>query len=281
MKLLRYGPVGQEKPGIVDAQGRIRSLWPAVHDLTPEVISPEGLKVLASIDPERLPLVERNPRIGVPVAGIRQFFAIGLNYKGHIAEAGLPQPEAPMLFNKALTCLCGPNDDIVLPKGSKASDWEVELAVVIGRQASNVSEGDALSYVAGYCAVNDLSERDWQLKRGGQFVKGKSAPTFGPLGPWLVTTDEVPDPQAIELTLDVSGVRRQHGNTADMVFSVRQIVSHVSQVLTLLPGDVIATGTPAGVGGGMKPPVYLKPGDVVTIASPQLGRQRQSVRLAD
>jgi 2-keto-4-pentenoate hydratase/2-oxohepta-3-ene-1,7-dioic acid hydratase in catechol pathway len=281
MKLLRFGPVGQEKPGIVDAQGRIRSLWPAVHDLTPEVISPEGLKVLASIDPQRLPLVERNPRIGVPVAGIRQFFAIGLNYKGHIAEAGLPQPEEPMLFNKALTSLCGPDDDIVLPKGSKASDWEVELAVVIGREASNVSEGDALTYVAGYCAVNDLSERDWQLKRGGQFVKGKSAPTFGPLGPWLVTTDEIPDPQAIELTLEVSGVRRQHGNTADMVFNVRQIVSHVSRVLTLLPGDVIATGTPAGVGGGMKPPVYLKPGDVVTIASPQLGRQRQAVRLAD
>jgi 2-keto-4-pentenoate hydratase/2-oxohepta-3-ene-1,7-dioic acid hydratase in catechol pathway len=281
MKLLRFGPVGQEKPGIVDAQGRIRSLWPAVHDLTPEVISPEGLKVLASIDPQRLPLVERNPRIGVPVAGIRQFFAIGLNYKGHIAEAGLPQPEEPMLFNKALTSLCGPDDDIVLPKGSKASDWEVELAVVIGREASNVSEGDALTYVAGYCAVNDLSERDWQLKRGGQFVKGKSAPTFGPLGPWLVTTDEIPDPQAIELTLEVSGVRRQHGNTADMVFNVRQIVSHVSRVLTLLPGDVIATGTPAGVGGGMKPPVYLKPGDVVTIASPQLGRQRQTVRLAD
>jgi 2-keto-4-pentenoate hydratase/2-oxohepta-3-ene-1,7-dioic acid hydratase in catechol pathway len=281
MKLLRFGPAGQEKPGIVDAQGRIRSLWPAVHDLTPEVISPEGLKVLASIDPQRLPLVERNPRIGVPVAGIRQFFAIGLNYKGHIAEAGLPQPEEPMLFNKALTSLCGPDDDIVLPKGSKASDWEVELAVVIGREASNVSEGDALTYVAGYCAVNDLSERDWQLKRGGQFVKGKSAPTFGPLGPWLVTTDEIPDPQAIELTLEVSGVRRQHGNTADMVFNVRQIVSHVSRVLTLLPGDVIATGTPAGVGGGMKPPVYLKPGDVVTIASPQLGRQRQAVRLAD
>jgi 2-keto-4-pentenoate hydratase/2-oxohepta-3-ene-1,7-dioic acid hydratase in catechol pathway len=281
MKLLRFGPVGQEKPGIVDAQGRIRSLWPAVHDLTPEVISPEGLKVLASIDPQRLPLVERNPRIGVPVAGIRQFFAIGLNYKGHIAEAGLPQPEEPMLFNKALTSLCGPDDDIVLPKGSKASDWEVELAVVIGREASNVSEGDALTYIAGYCAVNDLSERDWQLKRGGQFVKGKSAPTFGPLGPWLVTTDEIPDPQAIELTLEVSGVRRQHGNTADMVFNVRQIVSHVSRVLTLLPGDVIATGTPAGVGGGMKPPVYLKPGDVVTIASPQLGRQRQRVRLAD
>jgi 2-keto-4-pentenoate hydratase/2-oxohepta-3-ene-1,7-dioic acid hydratase in catechol pathway len=281
MKLLRFGPVGQEKPGIVDAQGRIRSLWPAVHDLTPEVISPEGLKLLASIDPQRLPLVERNPRIGVPVAGIRQFFAIGLNYKGHIAEAGLPQPEEPMLFNKALTSLCGPDDDIVLPKGSKASDWEVELAVVIGREASNVSEGDALTYVAGYCAVNDLSERDWQLKRGGQFVKGKSAPTFGPLGPWLVTTDEIPDPQAIELTLEVSGVRRQHGNTADMVFNVRQIVSHVSRVLTLLPGDVIATGTPAGVGGGMKPPVYLKPGDVVTIASPQLGRQRQRVRLAD
>jgi len=281
MKLLRYGPVGQERPGIVDSQGRIRSLSPAVQDLTPEVISPEGLKVLAAIEPDRLPLVEGKPRIGVPVAGIRQFFAIGLNYKGHIAEAGLPQPVEPMLFNKALTSLCGPDDDIVLPKGSRATDWEVELGVVIGREASNVSEVDALSYVAGYCAANDVSERDWQMKRGGQFVKGKSAPTFGPLGPWLVTTDEIPDPQTIELSLDVSDVRRQHGNTADMVFNVRQIVSHLSQVLTLLPGDVIVTGTPAGVGGGMKPPMYLKPGDVVTIASPQLGRQRQTVRLAD
>ena len=281
MKLLRYGPVGQEKPGIVDSQGRIRSLWPAVPDLTAEVISPEGLKVLAALDSDRLPIVEGQPRLGVPVAGIRQFFAIGLNYKGHIAESGLPQPEDPILFNKALTSLCGPDDDIVLPRGSMATDWEVELAVVMGREASNIHESDALSYVAGYCAANDVSERGWQLNRGGQFVKGKSAPTFGPLGPWLVTTDEIPDPQAIELTLDVSGVRRQHGNTADMVFSVRQIVSHLSQVMTLLPADVIVTGTPAGIGGGMKPPVYLKPGDVVTIASPQLGRQRQNVRRAD
>jgi 2-keto-4-pentenoate hydratase/2-oxohepta-3-ene-1,7-dioic acid hydratase in catechol pathway len=225
--------------------------------------------------------VEGQPRIGVPVAGIRQFFAIGLNYKGHIAEAGLPQPEDPILFNKALTCLCGPDDDILLPPGAQTTDWEVELAVVMGREARRVRESEALDYIAGYCAANDVSERGWPLNRGGQFIKGKSAPTFGPLGPWLVTTDEIPDPQAVELTLDVNGARRQQGSTSDMLFSVRQIVSHLSQVMTLLPGDVIVTGTPGGVGGGMKPPVYLKPGDVVTIDSPQLGRQRQNVRLAD
>ena len=281
MKLLRYGQLGREKPGMVDREGRIRSLWPAVLDLTPEVISPAGLKLLAALDSDRLPIVEGQPRIGVPVAGIRQFFAIGLNYKGHIAEAGLPQPEAPILFSKALTCLCGPDDDILLPPGAESTDWEVELAVVIGREAGNIQESEAIDYVAGYCAANDVSERAWQLNRGGQFVKGKSAPTFGPLGPWLVTTDEIPDPQTVDLTLDVNGVRMQGGSTADMLFSVRQIVSHLSQVMTLLPGDIIATGTPGGVGAGMKPPVYLKAGDVVTIASPQLGRQRQNVRHID
>ena len=277
MKLLRYGPVGHERPGLLDAAGRIRSLWPAIGDLTPEVISPEGLAIIAAIDPAKLPLVEGQPRIGVPVAGVRQFFAIGLNYAGHIAEAGLQQPIAPMVFNKAITSLCGAEDDLLLPPGSKATDWEVELAVVIGREASHVAVTDALNHVAGYCAVNDVSERDWQLHRGGQFVKGKSAPTFGPLGPWLVTKDEIPDPQKVVLRLDVNGAIRQSATTADMVFDVRQIVSHLSEVLTLLPGDVIATGTPAGVGGGMKPPVYLKAGDVVHLSSPQLGRQRQKV----
>ena len=277
MKLLRYGPVGQELPGILDTQGRIRALSPAIRDLTPDVISPEGLKILQAIDPDKLPLVQGEPRLGVPVAGVRQFFAIGLNYKGHIAESGLPQPSEPMLFNKAITSICGPDDDLVMPPGSKATDWEVELGVVIGKQAHQVSEEDALDYVAGYCAANDVSERDWQLKHSGQFVKGKSAPTFGALGPWLVTTDEITDPQTVDLRLDVSGTLRQQGNTSDMVFNVRQIVAHISQVLMLLPGDVIVTGTPAGVGGGMKPPGYLKAGDVVTVTSKQLGRQRQCV----
>lgn len=278
MKLLRYGSVGQERPGILDTKGRIRSLWPAITDLTPDVISPEGLAVIAAFDIDKLPLVDGSPRIGVPVAGIRQFFAIGLNYEGHIAEANLPKPVEPMLFNKAITSICGPNDDIVLPRGSVATDWEVELGVVIGREASNVSVEDALSYVAGYCAADDVSERDWQMKRGGQFVKGKSAPTFGALGPYLVTTDEIPDPQKIDLYLDVDGIVHQRGNTADMIFTVAQIVSHVSQVLTLLPGDVIVTGTPAGVGAGMKPPVYLKAGELVTIKAGPLGEQRQRVR---
>ena len=277
MKLLRYGPPGQERPGLLDAQGRIRALSPAIADLTPEVISPEGLAVLAALDPERLPLVEGSPRLGAPVTGVRQFFGIGLNYKGHIAESGLPQPSEPMLFNKAITSICGPDDDILMPRGSKATAWEAELGVVIGKLATNVSESDALDYVAGYCAANDLSERDWQLSRGGQFVKGKSAPTFGTLGPWLVTRDEIADPQEVDLQLAVNGVVRQKASTAEMVFGVRQIVAHVSSVLTLLPGDVIVTGTPAGVGGGMKPPVYLKRGDVVTLASPQLGTQRQRV----
>ena len=278
MKLLRYGPIGQERPGILDSQGRIRSLWPAIADLTPEVISPQGLRLIAALDPQKLPLVTGDPRFGVPVAGIRQFFAIGLNYQDHVEESGLPTPTEPMLFNKALTSLCGPNDDVFLPRNSTASDWEVELAVVIGREASNVSEADALDYVAGYCAANDLSERDWQSKRGGQFVKGKSAPTFGPLGPFLVTTDEIPDPQKVDLRLEVNGAMRQNGTTSKMVFSVRQIIAHVSEVLTLLPGDVIVTGTPAGVALGMKPPVFLKAGDVITITSPQLGQQRQLVR---
>jgi 2-keto-4-pentenoate hydratase/2-oxohepta-3-ene-1,7-dioic acid hydratase in catechol pathway len=281
MKLLRYGPPGEERPALLDAEGRLRALSPAIADLNADVLSPEGLQVLAAIDPAKLPLVRGDHRLGVPIAGARQYYAIGLNYQGHIDEAGLPRPVEPMVFNKAVTSLCGPDDDTLLPRGSKATDWEIELAVVIGKLASQVSVDDALGYVAGYCLANDISERDWQMHRGGQFVKGKSAPTFGPLGPYLVTPDEIADPQQIDLRLEVNGIVRQSGSTSDMIFSVRQIVSHLSQVLTLLPGDVIATGTPAGVGGGMKPPLYLKAGDVVTLSSPQLGRQRQRVVARD
>jgi 2-keto-4-pentenoate hydratase/2-oxohepta-3-ene-1,7-dioic acid hydratase in catechol pathway len=281
MKLLRYGPVGQERPGLLDDEGQIRSLYPAIGDITPELLGPDSLKVLSAIDPRKLPLVKGPQRLGVPVAGVRQFFAIGLNYKGHIAESGFPAPPEPMVFNKAITSICGPDDDIVIPRGAQTVDWEVELAVVMGQTASNVDEVDALRYVAGYCFSNDVSERDWQMKRGGQFVKGKSAPSFGPLGPWLITQDEIPDPQAVDLKLDVSGITRQVGNTSDMLFSVRQIIANLSEVMTLLAGDVILSGTPAGVGGGMKPPLYLKPGDVVTLTSPQLGQQRQRVRAFD
>lgn len=284
MKLLRYGPPGQERPGILDAEGRIRALWPAIADLTPEVISPDGLKVLAALDTSRLPLVEGAQRMGVPVAGVRQFFAIGLNYRDHIAEAaaaGIMAHEEPLLFNKALTSLSGADDDIILPPGANAGDWEVEMGIIIGTRAERVSEDKALDYVAGYCLANDVSERDWQVKRGGQFVKGKSAPTFGPIGPWLVTTDEIPDPQNVDLRLEVNGVLRQQTNTSDMVFSVRHLVAHMSELMTLLPGDVILTGTPAGVGGGMKPPVYLRADDVIDLHSPQLGRQTQRVRVSD
>ena len=281
MKLLRYGPVGKERPGLLDSNGKLRSLWPAITDLTPDVLSPTGLKIIAALDTEKLPLVEGKPRLGVPVAGIRQFFAIGLNYKDHVEESGLPTPTEPMLFNKALTSLAGPDDDVRLPRGSVASDWEVELAVFIGTEASNVDEARALDYVAGYAVANDLSERDWQSNRGGQFVKGKSAPTFGPIGPYLVTADEIADPQQIDLRLDVNGITRQRGTTAKMIFGVREIVAHVSQVLTLLPGDVIVTGTPAGVGLGMKPPLFLRAGDVIDISSPQLGTQRQRVLAAE
>lgn len=281
MKLLRYGPVGQEKPGILDTQGHIRSLWPAIADLTTDVISPEGLKVIAALDIDKLPLVEGAPRLGVPVAGVRQFFAVGLNYQGHIEEAkaaGIVAPDEPMTFNKALTSLSGPDDDIELPPGAKAGDWEVELAVIIGSKTERISIDKALGHVAGYALANDVSERDWQAKRGGQFVKGKSAPTFGPIGPWLVTKDELPDPQKVDLRLTVNGVQRQQTNTSDMVFKVAYIVAHLSEMMTLLPGDVILTGTPAGVGAGFKPPIFLKDGDVVELFSPQLGQQRQAVR---
>ena len=278
MKLLRYGPVGQERPGILDGEGRIRALFPAVKDFTPDVLSPAGLAVLSSIDPQRLPLVEGAPRLGTPVAGVGQIHAIGLNYRAHAIEAGMGIPVEPILFNKALSSLSGPNDDIVIPTGAKSVDWEVELGLVIGTEAYQVSEAEALNHVAGYMTVNDVSERDFQAKRGGQFVKGKSMPNSCPLGPWLVTRDEVPDPQALGLRLEVNGAVMQDGATSDMIFGVAWLISHVSQFLRLTPGDVLITGTPAGVGLGRKPPVYLKPGDVVTVEVGGLGRQTQNVR---
>lgn len=277
MKLFRHGPRGAERAGAVDANGALRDLSLLVPDLTPEWLAPAKLAALAAIDLARMPLVANGTRIGAPVAGVRQFLAIGLNYRQHAAEAGMEVPKEPVVFNKALTALAGPDDDIAMPEGSQAMDWEVELGVVIGTEARRVAAADALSHVAGYCLANDVSERDWQLKRGGQWVKGKSFDGFGPIGPWLVTTDELPDPQRIELILEVNGERRQHSSTSDMIFGVAAIVSHLSQFQTLLPGDVIVTGTPSGVGLGMKPPRFLARGDVMTLDGGPLGRQRQRV----
>jgi 2,4-diketo-3-deoxy-L-fuconate hydrolase len=277
MKLLRHGAAGQEKPGALDTQGRIRDLSLLVPDFTPEWLAPERLRALAAIDLEKMPLVDASVRIGTPVAGVRQFVAIGLNYRQHAREAGLDLPQEPVVFTKALTSLSGPDDDIVLPEGSEQTDWEVELAFVMGSTARRVAQQDALSYVAGYCLANDVSERDWQIKRNGQWGKGKSFDTFGPIGPWLVTSDELRNPQAVELELRVNGDTKQKCSTEDMIFPVAQIVSYLSQFMTLLPGDVVITGTPAGVGLGMKPQQFLKKGDVVTLHSPVLGTQTQQV----
>lgn len=278
MKLLRHGPVGHEKPGMLDAQGQARDLSLLIPDFTPEWLSPEKLAALAAIDPGRMPLVPAGARLGVPVAGIRQFVCIGLNYRQHAQEAGMDIPEYPVVFNKAITSLAGPNDDVVLPEGSTACDWEIELGFVIGTPARRVSRQQALSHVAGYCLANDISERDWQIKRGGQWGKGKSFDGFGPLGPWLVTADELPDPQDIPLELSVNGVVRQRSSTRDMIFSVAEVIAHLSEFMTLLPGDVVITGTPQGVGLGMKPtPVFLRRGDVMTLSAGPLGTQRQHV----
>jgi 2,4-diketo-3-deoxy-L-fuconate hydrolase len=277
MKLLRYGAPGAERPGAVDARGVLRDLGGVLPDLTPEWLAPARLAQLAALDLSALPPVSADVRIGVPVSGIRQFMAIGLNYHDHAAESGMPAPAEPVVFTKAITSLAGPDDDVTLPPGSVAGDWEVELAVVIGTLVRRVTEAQALSHVAGYCLANDVSERDWQLRRGGQWCKGKSFDGFGPLGPWLVTADELPDPQGIALSLSINGESRQNGNTRDMIFTVAQIVSHLSEFMTLLPGDVITTGTPAGVGMGMKPPVFLKRGDVMSLEGGPLGRQRQRV----
>ena len=275
MKLCRYGAPGDERPGLIDAEGRLRSL--SGHaDITPETLAPEALARIAAIDPAGLPLVEGEVRYGMPVTGTRKFIAIGLNYADHAAESNLPIPEEPVVFNKWVSCLQGPNDPVVIPRDSRKTDWEVELGVVIGTRAEYVEEADALSHVAGYCVVNDVSERHWQIERGATWDKGKGFPTFGPIGPWLVTADEVGDPQNLSMWLDVNGQRMQDGNTRTMIFTVAQIVAYCSQFMTLEPGDIITTGTPPGVGLGQKPePWYLKAGDVVSLGIEKLGEQRQ------
>ena len=277
MKLCRYGNPGSEKPALVDASGRLRDVSSVVNDIDPAALSPQALAKLAAVKPESLPLVDGTPRAGVPINGISKYIAIGLNYSDHAAEANMAVPSEPIIFMKALSCLCGPNDDTIQPRGSTKLDWEVELAVVIGRRAQYVSEDSALDYVAGYCLANDVSERAFQLQ-SSQWDKGKGCDTFGPLGPWVVTRDEIPDPQNLDMWLDVNGQRMQSGNTRTMIFGVKKLVSYCSNYMTLLPGDVICTGTPPGVGMGKKPqPVYLKPGDVVTLGIQGLGEQRQKV----
>jgi len=277
MKLCRYGKNGFEKPGMIDAQGKLRDLSKVVQNIGPNEISPRGLKMLAKVKPETLPLVAGSPRLGVPYVGIGKFVAIGLNYSDHAKEAGMPIPAEPIVFSKATSCISGPCDDIVQPKHSTKLDWELELGVVIGTKAQYVSVDEALGHVAGYCVVNDVSERAFQMATS-QWDKGKGFDTAGPIGPWLVTADEVGDPQNLDMWLDLNGKRMQSGNTRTMIFSCAQIVSHVSQYMTLLPGDIITTGTPPGVGMGIKPsPVWLKPGDVLTLGIRGLGEQRQKI----
>ncbi|MFH1793897.1 MAG: fumarylacetoacetate hydrolase family protein [Pseudomonadota bacterium] len=277
MKLLRFGELGLERPGILDKDGMIRDASSIVADYSPETVSLELLSILRDIDPATLPAVPAGVRIGAPVSRIGHFIAIGLNYADHAAETGAPIPKEPIVFSKAPSCLSGPNDDVMLPKGSVKSDWEVELAVVIGKRCDYVEEKDALDHVFGYALCNDVSEREYQAERGGQWIKGKSAPTFGPLGPWVVTPDELGDPQKLDMFLDVNGKRAQTGSTATMIFTVRQIVSYLSQFMVLEPGDVITTGTPPGVGLGMKPPVFLKDGDEMHLGIAGLGEQMQKV----
>jgi 2,4-diketo-3-deoxy-L-fuconate hydrolase len=278
MKLVRYGNPGEEKPGLIDASGRLRDLSAVVGDIGPAQLSDAALADLAQVDPDQLPLVEGRPRYGCPVTGIGKFIAIGLNYADHAAESNMPIPKEPVVFTKAISCIQGPNDPVMLPRDSVKTDWEVELGVVIGKRARYVSEADALDHVAGYCVINDVSEREWQIERGLTWDKGKGFDTFGPIGPWLVTRDEVVDPHQLAMWLDVNGQRMQTGSTKTMIFDVAQLVSYVSQLNTLEPGDVITTGTPPGVGLGMKPaPVYLKQGDVMTLGIEGLGEQRQEV----
>ena len=277
MKLLRYGKEGFEKPGMLDADGKIRDLSKIVKQIDWSVISPEGQTRLKKVDINRLPVVNGTPRLGVPYVGITKFVAIGLNYSDHAAESGMPIPKEPIVFLKATSCISGPYDNVMLPKDSVKSDWEVELGVVIGRRARHVSESRALDYVAGYTVVNDVSEREWQLERGGSWDKGKGCDTFGPIGPYLVTADEIQDPQGLEMFLDVNGKRMQTGNTGKMIFGVAKIISYVSQCMTLMPGDIIATCTPPGVGLGMKPPQFLQGGDVMRLGIAKLGEQQQKV----
>ena len=279
MKLVRYGPAGKEKPGLIDAEGKLRDLSKKVKDIDAAALAPAKLKELAKLDVRRLPLVKGRPRLGACVAAPSKFVAIGLNYADHAAEAGMPIPAHPVVFYKAPTCIVGPNDSIMLPPGSTSTDWEVELGIVIGKTARHVALKDALKHVAGYCVINDVSEREYQLKRSGtQWSKGKGCDTFGPMGPWLVTTDEIRDPQRLDMWLDVNGVKKQRGNTKTMIFGVAALVADVSRYMTLVPGDVITTGTPPGVGMGMKPePQYLRAGDVVTLGIQGLGEQKQKV----
>ncbi|MFM9860967.1 fumarylacetoacetate hydrolase family protein [Pseudoxanthobacter sp. M-2] len=277
MKLLRYGPAGQEKPGILDADGRIRDLSAHVADIDGAALTPDGLATIAAIDVASLPVVEGEPRIGACVGKVGKFLCIGLNYADHAAEAGMKLPPEPVLFMKATSCIVGPNDDVVLPRTAVKGDWEVELGVVIGKKAKYVTEDEALDHVAGYCTINDVSERSFQAERAGQWTKGKSCDTFGPIGPWVVTRDEVADPQDLKLWCHVNGKPMQNGSTNTMHFGVKHIVSYLSQFFTLEPGDVIATGTPPGVGLGMKPPVFLKAGDVMELGVEGLGTQRQRV----
>ena len=277
MKLLRYGPKGQEKPGLLDSSGVIRDLSKHLTDISGSALSDAGLSLLADFDPASLPIVADDVRIGPCVGNVGKFICIGLNYADHAAESGLELPEEPVIFFKATSSIIGPNDTVEIPRGSVKTDWEVELGVVIGKTAKYVSPDQALDHVAGYCVVNDLSERDFQLHRSGQWVKGKSADTFGPIGPWLVTRDEVPDPQNLHMYLDVNGHRYQDGSTSTMHFDVATVVSHLSQFMSLQPGDVISTGTPPGVGMGQTPPTYLKPGDKIQLGIKGLGEQTQSV----
>ncbi len=278
MKLLRYGPLGQEKPGVLDDQGRIRALSSVIPDLGIDSLTPSKLDEIRSVPIERLPIEPAGSRFGTPYRGMGKFIAIGLNFRDHAAESGLEVPAEPIIFMKATSCITGPNDNIMLPRGSLKTDWEVELGVVIGRTARYVSEEEALAHVAGYCLVNDVSERAYQIERGGTWDKGKGCDTFGPFGPYLVTADEVGDPQNLDMWLDVNGERMQTGNTRTMIFPVRTLVSYISQFMTLNSGDLITTGTPPGVGMGRKPvPVYLKPGDVVELGISKLGTQRQTV----
>ena len=277
MKLVRYGAKGAEKPGLIDKSGQLRDLSAHVRDLDGEAYAPASLTKLAGLDASKLPAVDGKPRFGAPVTGISKFVAIGLNYVDHAKETGSPIPTEPIFFIKANTALSGPNDAVEKPRGSTKLDWEVEIAAIIGTRAKYVSEADALNYVAGYCICNDVSERNFQIERGGQWTKGKSHDTFGPVGPWLVTKDEIPDVQNLSMWLDVNGQRRQTGSTATMIFPMAKCISYVSQFMTLLPGDVITTGTPPGVGTGMKPPQFLNVGDVVTLGIEGLGEQRQEI----
>jgi len=277
MKLLRYGPRGQEKPGLLDRDGQIRDLSGAIRDIAPETLAPAALDKLRQLNPGSLPVVSGSPRLGPCVGNVSKLVCVGLNYQDHAKEAGAAIPSEPVLFLKAISSITGPNDDVMLPKGAEKGDWEVELGIVIGTKAQYVSVHDALKHVAGYCIVNDVSERNYQLERGGNWSKGKSADTFCPMGPWLVTADEVPDPQALALTCEVSGKIMQNGSTKNMIFACAHIVSYISHFMTLMPGDVIPTGTPAGVGLGMKPQRFLRPGDTMRLAITGLGEQRQKV----